>query len=84
MASANILTMLRGAATSLFTTKNIKSGVIKETSTDLNYFKTLIEDNQLKSVIDKTYTFNQFKAAHMHVDTGHKKGNVILSVQHFD
>jgi len=84
MASANILTMLRGAVTSLFTTKNIKSGVIKETSTDLNYFKTLIEDNQLKSVIDKTYTFNQFKAAHTHVDTGHKKGNVILSVQHFD
>jgi len=84
MASANILTMLRGTVTSLFTTKKIKSGVIKETVTDLNYFKTLIEDNQLKPVIDKTYAFDQYKAAHSHVDSGHKKGNVILSVQHFD
>jgi len=84
MASANILTMLRGAITSLFSSKNIKSGVIKETVDDLNYFRTLIENNQLKSVIDTTYKFEQFKDAHTHVDSGHKKGNVILSVQHFD
>lgn len=84
MASANISTMLRGAITSIFSSKTIKSGVIKETVDDLNHFKTLIENNLLKPVIDKTYTFDQFKAAHTHVDTGHKKGNVILSVQHFD
>ena len=84
MASANILTMLRGAITSLFSAKNIKSGIIKETIADLNYFNTLVKNKQLKPVIDKTYTFDQYKAAHSHVDSGHKKGNVILSVQHYD
>jgi NADPH:quinone reductase-like Zn-dependent oxidoreductase len=84
MASANILTMLRGTVTSLFSAKNIKSGVIKETIDDLNYFKTLIENNQLKPVIDKIYKLDQFKAAHTHADSGHKKGNVILSIKHFN
>ena len=44
----------------------------------------MIEKKQLKPVIDSTYTFDQYKAAHQHVDTGHKRGNVILSIQHFD
>ena len=84
MASTNILTMLRGLIVSLFSSKTIKSGVVKETVDDLNYFKTLIENKLLKPVIDQTYTFDQFKSAHTHVDTGHKKGNVILLVQHID
>jgi NADPH:quinone reductase-like Zn-dependent oxidoreductase len=84
MASANISTMLRGAITSIFSSKTIKTGVIKETIADLNYFTTLIEKNKFKPVIDKVYPLNEFKAAHTHVDIGHKKGNVILSVQYFD
>ena len=84
MASTKILTMLRGLVVSLFSSKTIKSGVVKETVDDLNYFKTLIENKLLKPVIDQTYTFDQFKSAHTHVDTGHKKGNVILLVQHID
>lgn len=82
MASANLLTMLRGLFASLFSSKTVKSGVANETLDDLNYFNTLIEKNLFKPVIDQTYPFDQFKAAHAHVDTGHKKGDVILSIQH--
>ncbi len=55
LASAGIGTMLRGAVSSMFITKKIVSGVIKETVEDMNFFKNEIEKGSLKAVIDKTY-----------------------------
>ena len=45
-------------------------------------FKGLIKNNLLKAVIDKSYSFEEFKQAHAHVDSGHKVGNVILKIKH--
>ncbi len=42
----------------------------------------LIVRERLKAVIDKVYSLKEFKEAHAHVDTGHKKGNVILTLEH--
>ena len=78
LASAGICTMLGGAITNLFIRKNIISGVIEETTEDMNYFKKLIENKQLKAVIDKIYPLERIVEAYAHVDAGHKKGNVII------
>lgn len=82
LASAGICTMLGGSIKSLFISKNIISGVIKETKEDMNYFKKLIEVGHLKAVIDDVFPLEQISLAHSRVDTGHKKGNVIISVEH--
>ena len=44
-----------------------------QTIVDLNYFKTLTENSQLKPIIDNTYSFNEFKDALTPADSGHKK-----------
>lgn len=38
----------------------------------------LVENGEFKPVIDRRYTFEEIVEAHRYVDTGRKKGNVVL------
>ncbi|MFZ4826894.1 MAG: NAD(P)-dependent alcohol dehydrogenase [Phototrophicaceae bacterium] len=42
--------------------------------------KALIEEGALRAMIDRTYPMSQVVEAHTYVDTGRKKGNVILTM----
>jgi NADPH:quinone reductase-like Zn-dependent oxidoreductase len=51
-----------------------------EKNEDMKLVLELIGSGALKSVIDQTYPFDQIADAHRYVDTGHKKGNVVITV----
>ena len=47
---------------------------------DLLYLQSLLKEGRLKSVIDRRYPLEAVAEAHRYVETGRKRGNVVITV----
>jgi NADPH:quinone reductase-like Zn-dependent oxidoreductase len=66
-------------ATGIYT--SVSSGYASESLAQLQLLKDFFENGTLQAVIDKTFEIDEIIEAHRYVDTGRKKGNVVLKIK---
>jgi len=73
--------LLRAPWISMTGNKRVVAGQVKVAVEDLKLLAKLAESGEFKPVIGARYPFERIADAHRHVDTGHKKGNVVVTVR---
>lgn len=60
--------------------KHVISGVVPLSVNDMRYISDLASSGALKPVVDRVYPLEKAAEAHAYVDTGRKRGSVVLAV----
>lgn len=78
LVAGNASDMLFGALKARRDGKRLIAGVASEAVEVLRAVVDMAAEGQFRPVIDRSYPFSEIEAAHRHVDSGHKRGSVVV------
>ena len=81
MANPRVFDMLRSVLTSKFTDKTAIFAFARETEEELLTLKEMIEEGEIKPIVDQIYSFEQAAEAHRRVETEKRLGTVVISAE---
>jgi NADPH:quinone reductase-like Zn-dependent oxidoreductase len=77
---ADITALLQAPWVSLTTNKKVIAGPSGEKLEDILLLQTLATSGQYKPIISRTFSIEQIAEAHQVIDSGHKQGNIVISL----
>ena len=80
LANPRFLSMLRAPWTSRTSDKKVIFQFAGQKPEDLVALKELAEAGKIRGIVDRSYPLEQAAEAHAYVDTGQRKGTVVLTV----
>ncbi len=80
LGNAGVSQIIRGKWASATSSKKVIMGTANQNTADLVVIKELVEAGKIKAIVDRRYPLEQMAEAHRYVESGQKKGNVIITV----
>ena len=74
------LLLIQVMSTVLFGSKKAKTVFVNSNTKDLEIIGELIKENKVKSIIAQSYPMNKTSEAHLHIENGHTRGKVVISI----
>lgn len=84
LVAADLMDMLNAPLITILSAKRVLVGPTAVLPDDIRAIADLVENNSLRPLLDRVYPIEEIKDAHRHVDTGRKRGNVVIELIHDD
>ncbi len=76
-----LATPLRAAWSRVFESKHLVSGMSVDKHESLQEVRALVAKGALTPVVDRRYELSAIADAHRYVETGRKRGNVVVNIR---
>ena len=63
----------------LYTKRRVKPVMLKTNGIDLNFLSNLVREGKLRTIIDSSYSLNEYRKAFERNQTGRTRGKIIIN-----
>jgi NADPH:quinone reductase-like Zn-dependent oxidoreductase len=71
---------LASSLTSPLSSQKCKWVLTNSNTRDLIFLKKFLEKEKIKPIIDRVYTLDQIREAHLFAEAGHVRGKIVISI----